>query len=264
MCLLTYLRPGAQPNAKHLAAGAVSNRDGHGYAIADGGTLFVRKSLSPGTAISEFVQLREEHPDGPAIFHSRLGTSGLRTTYNVHPFFVGNDKLTVVAHNGILFTPPRSDPRCDTRMFAEGMLPATFGDLDHYRLRTTLENWLGRTNKIAILTVNPEFEDSAYLFNAESGRWIDDGTWHSNSSYLRASDWYPHWLEDLDENTGVLCAVCLKRGHIDPDTMICGNCHYCNECFEPDTACMCSPSERYDRRPGGSGSQLAITAGPSS
>lgn len=276
MCLLTYFPPEVQPNTKHLAAGAASNRDGHGYAIIDAasGTLYVRKSMSPGPAITEFEQLRREHPSGPAIFHSRMGTSGVKTTYNVHPFLVGGDKLTVMAHNGVLWSPPWSEKRCDTRMFAEGMLPLTFGDLDSYRLRTTLENWLGGGNKMAILTVNADYDNMAYLLNAERGRWVDD-IWYSNSAYLRATDWYPKWLEKEDENTGVMCPVCLKRGHVDADTQICGKCHYCNECFEPEAACMCHPSENYDRqawmqrwvsRTGGSGTTepLAITSRPSS
>jgi glutamine amidotransferase len=264
MCLLTYLPPGVQPNPKHLAAGATANRDGHGSAIVDGGTLYVRKSLSPVTAIREFVQLRREHPHGPAIFHSRLGTGGLRTTYNVHPFIVGKDNLTVVAHNGVLWS-NHGDRRCDTRQFAEGMLPATFAELDSFRMRTTLENWLGRGNKMAVLTVNPNYEEMAYLLNAEAGRWVGD-IWYSNSSYLRASDWYPQWLDDPGDDTGVLCSVCLKRGRVNPDTGICGRCRYCNECFEPEAACMCRPLDLTEWRTGGSGSPevLAITAGLSS
>ncbi len=260
MCLLTYLQPGAQPNPKHLAAGAAVNRDGHGFAIVDNGTLFIRRSLSPATAIREFVQLRQEHPSGPAIFHSRLGTGGLRTTYNIHPFFVGSDNLTVVAHNGILWSTPPGDKRCDTRMFAEGMLPATFSDLDSFRLRTTLESFLGRYNKMAILTVNPGYTNTAYLLNAESGRWVDD-TWYSNSSYLRATDW--RWFDGLDANAGTVCEICLKYGHVDPDTQICGRCHYCNECCRPEPACRCHPGERHERL-SRDREVLAITAGPSS
>lgn len=260
MCLLTYLQPGAQPNEKHLAAGAASNRDGHGFAIVDGSTLFVRKSLTPGPLITEFMQLRREHPLGPAIFHSRLGTSGLRTSYNIHPFLVGGDNMTVLAHNGVLWQPPRGDKRCDTRMFAEGLFPYSFAELDHFRLRNTLEQWLGRGNKMAVLTVSPKYSQTAYLLNEDAGRWVD-GAWYSNGSYLRASDWYPRWL---DKESDTVCPVCLKHGKVDALTMICRYCRHCNECFEHQTMCMCA-SEPVPVGGVAQTERLAITAGdPSS
>jgi hypothetical protein len=256
MCLLTYFQPGAQPNVKHLAAGAASNRDGHGYAIVDGTTLFVRKSLDPGPLIAEFEQLRREHPSGPAIFHSRFATGGVRTTYNAHPFTAGADKLTVLAHNGVLWSPPSGERRCDTRMFAEGMFPVSFSELDHFRLRVTMERWLGG-NKLAVLTVNPKYSQTAYLFNEDAGRWVqapDGAIWYSNSSYLRAADWYPRWLGTLSEGR---CEICMTKSRVDLETKVCAACHYCNECFEHEIGCLCPGRTGWVQR-------KAITAGPSS
>lgn len=261
MCLLSYFPPGVQPDLGQLAAGAAVNRDGYGFAIVEDTTLIIRKSMNSRLLLAEFAQLRQEHPNGPALFHSRMGTGGLRTVYNCHPFYMGEDKLTVVAHNGVLFGMKRGK-ECDTRAFAGTLLPQWFGKLDHYRLRLTLERWLGRTNKMVVLTANPAFANSAYLLNEESGHWDDgrDGTgaWHSNSDFHRGY-YYRSDSAGLgaligDSPRGVQCDICWRRGGVDPDTSHCVRCGHCNDCYEPVDLCFCF-------LPGGEHGRLAITAG---
>ncbi len=194
------------------------------------------------------------------MFHSRMGTSGLRTTFNCHPFYVGSDKLTVVAHNGILWGMPGGEARCDTHSFADTLLPEWFGEFDHYRLMLTLERWAGSGNKMVILTANPRYARSSYLINTHGGRWTPEGAWHSNSDYS-----YRNWRGEaaftgalINSSRGAQCQLCLKRGAVDPDTGFCDYCHYCNDCYEPGDNCICfSPGEAAVLAT----PRLAITAG---
>ncbi|MFE7803032.1 hypothetical protein [Nocardia sp. NPDC057440] len=63
---------------------------------------------------------------------------------NCHPFVVGGDPRTVLAHNGILAHPSSGDPRSDRRIAAEDLLPRRpFGSLDSWAGHERLERWLG-------------------------------------------------------------------------------------------------------------------------
>jgi hypothetical protein len=186
MCMLSYYPEGIQPDLERLHNGAETNRDGYGWAIAAGGKLLTGKGLGEDQVIGQFEAARKEHPGGPALFHSRFSTSGnLRDVDNCHPFTVGRDKQTVLAHNGVLFDMPKGDARSDTRYFAETMIkPEGFTRFDKPSVRRALEKWLGPANKIVVLTVNPRYREHSYIFNEKSGIWTGDGEWHSNDGYL--------------------------------------------------------------------------------
>lgn len=190
MCLLTYFPEGVQPNADHLAMGATHNPDGHGYAIVTGKRIIVRHGMSAARVIADFIAARKAHPDGPALFHSRIGTGGTVDKSNCHPFYVNGDHRTVLAHNGIMFRPGKNETRSDTRILAETILPrSNWRKLDSAHQNRRFEKWLGRGNKVLILTVDPRYESNAYLFNASQGEWVGD-IWYSNDSYLSYSYGY--------------------------------------------------------------------------
>lgn len=209
MCLLSYFPPGVQPDADALRCGARCNNDGHGFGILIPGRdeILVFKSMNPTEAVDAFVKARAEHPDGPALFHSRLTTHGQTSTDNCHPFVVNGDPRTVVAHNGILphdahpkkvgtimvdkvakdGTPYQVatgiyDDRSDTRILADDLLMKRWPSLDSRHTRKRLTGWLGRGNKILVLTTDPKYKRNSYLFNAELGEWVG-GVWYSNSSF---------------------------------------------------------------------------------
>ena len=102
MCLLTFLPPDVQPDLSALINGAAVNDDGHGFAVVTHGRLLVQHGMHAEAMIAAFAAARRAHPQGPALFHSRLGTHGARTVANCHPFPVGGDDRTVIAHNGVL------------------------------------------------------------------------------------------------------------------------------------------------------------------
>lgn len=207
MCLLTYFPPNVAPDIQGLRNGAQTNNDGHGYAIICNGELIVGKSMDFEIVAAEFEALRSQYPDGPAMFHSRWGTCGAYSLDNVHPFEVGKGDMTVVAHNGVLSAdaqPSKGDRRSDTKILAQSIMPQRFSHLDSPKTRRKLEAWLGTNNKLVVLTVDPRYQASAYIFNESSGHWTEEGIWYSNHGYLPTltkysgtgfgySDYYGGW-----------------------------------------------------------------------
>lgn len=193
--MITFLPEGIAPNIDRIRNGTASNRDGHGWAIVvlDSEGYGVRieygHSMSAEAAIESFRLAREQHPGGPALFHSRITTGGLVDESNCHPFRVCGDSRTLLAHNGILpLDVPTGDKRSDTRLFAEdlghSLFPGTVGNfnLNSKRGRRRLRDWLGRPNKFVILTVDPRFKRCSYIVNEDQGEWAD-GIWYSNGGY---------------------------------------------------------------------------------
>jgi glutamine amidotransferase len=195
MCLLTYFPPGAAIDAEALTCGAECNPHGHGFAVITPMGIVVEKSLTDPTGlIARFMEVREQFPDTDALFHSRITTHGETSLDNCHPFYVAGMGDTVLAHNGVLPTecaPRKGDTRSDTRVLADSYMRAQFVALDKDRTRTRMEAWLGRGSKVLVLTTNPAYRKSAYLFNSQLGEWRK-GVWYSNDSYMPYSYWGSH------------------------------------------------------------------------
>lgn len=245
MCLLTFFPEGVQPDPEALANGASHNQDGHGYAIVTPKGLLIRKGFDPEAMISRFVTDRWRNPDGPALFHSRFGTGGVYTKYNVHPFRLRGDRRTVVAHNGILpalVQPGMNDKRCDTRIAADEVLHDGFGDLNIADNRLDLADWIGKHNKLVFLTVNPHYDEPSYIVNEESGKW-DGGVWYSNCDYQTTSRW------DYDDEVAADCRYCESKESIDYEfdaCIVCGRCAECGTIF--DEGCECDRDDHEDDR----------------
>ncbi|MFE3001374.1 hypothetical protein ACFXG4_41110 [Nocardia sp. NPDC059246] len=245
MCILSFYKSGITPDADALRDGAMANPHGHGYAIVADDRILVGRGLHGDLVIDEFLTTRAQFPDQPALFHSRLATHGYIGTENCHPFALGGDERTVMAHNGILpdiVHPPVGDLRSDTRIAAEDFLPlAPFGPLDSWTGRTGLEEWLG-TDKMVILTVDPRYKHRAYLFNEHHGHWSTDGIWYSNGSYL----W--RYGSELGPGSYLLdgCDYCGADDleHNGPHCPVCG---YCQDCWREFPHCTCTPLEGTER-----------------
>jgi glutamine amidotransferase len=245
MCLLTFLPAGVMPDVAELWHGTQVNTDGHGFALVDGGRLMVRRGMDADRVLEEFVLARHRRPHGPALFHSRLGTHGGCGVDNCHPFAVGGDARTVVAHNGILpatVRPRKGDRRSDTRIAAEDFLPA-FGSLRLRRTRLRLERWMTPHNKMVILTVDRRFKQRSYILNERSGLW-DGGTWYSNDGYLPAPP--RRWPQPppCDTTPGARRALpdvrCERCGFVlDPMDDACPDCGWCLDCGEMPADCWC-------------------------
>jgi hypothetical protein len=186
MCLLTFFPEGVHPITNQLWQGAIVNDDGHGWAIVDGDRIHSGRHMIAEKAIEEFAAARRLYPAGPALFHSRWGTHGVTDVSNVHPFPVGRDPRTVIAHNGVLpreVHPRHGDPRSDTRVLADS-IAGRFGSLRRRLVRLRMQKWMGTGNKVVILTVNPRYRERSFILNEAQGIWTQDGIWYSNDGYL--------------------------------------------------------------------------------
>ncbi|KAA9157966.1 hypothetical protein FPZ12_024090 [Amycolatopsis acidicola] len=235
MCLLTFFPANRQPDEHALLRGAAVNDNGHGFAVVTGDRLVVGRGMNADDVIAEFVWERRRHPSGPALFHSRFATHGSVSEDNAHPFALGSDPATVVAHNGILpkaVHPGYGDLRSDTRIAAEEFLaqPA-FTAFDHGKTRARITRWLGHANKLVILTVNPRYRKRAYLFNEAAGLW-DNGIWYSNNDYeVRIPAQVP-----LLGGLGDGCVVC-GGDDLDPGSGLCLYCEHCPFCGSGESDC---------------------------
>lgn len=263
MCLLSYYPSLVMPDLGRLHNGAEVNEDGFGYAIADttNQTIIRGHGFIAGQVIERFAADRDRHPNGPALFHSRWSTGGTAAG-NCHPFMVGRDAATVVAHNGVLFsTAGDKEKRCDTRVFAEEIMPLLYRRLDRPRVRVALEAYLGAGNKLAVITVNPRYRHNGYLFNEAAGIWAGE-EWHSNTDYLPyvkslvrpyAHDWTNWESRRLANQYRYRCDLCGAVGSVDPYTDTCGHCQSCQwcsqaecQCYRPEPAAIMSGEQRND------------------
>jgi len=242
MCMLTFLPAGVVPDVAALANGAFLNDDGHGFAIVANGRLLVRRGMDADHMVTSFERMRGKYRDGPALFHSRFATHGTIRRDNCHPFRVGGDRRTVVAHNGILpksLRPRPGDKRSDTRVAAEDFLPHNpFGSIESRANRDRLGQWLGHGNKLVILTVDRRYGDNAYIVNEDSGIW-DHGIWYSNNDYREDA-----WAQRYEVRETVACPVCHRSDVVDLETGFCAECGCCIDCGAPVEHCYCYASEK--------------------
>ena len=144
--------------------------------------------MSAKRSIARFLYLREKYPDGYAIWHSRIATHGVKNESNCHPFPVGNDGLTYLAHNGVLDVDQlATDKRSDSRVFAEEILPEIGGvcSLDNGTIWKMVSKWASGS-KLAILTLDPKAEHQLYIINESSGTWDEHKIWWSNTHHRPA------------------------------------------------------------------------------
>ena len=186
MCMLCVVNPGVIPDRDKLENSALNNPHGFGFAIAvpDEERIIVERTMDADESINNFLKLRKKYMDGYALWHARFATHGSKTVANCHPFKVGKDKRTYLAHNGIIDIPmDAKEDRSDTRVFAEELLPALGGvtALDNDYIWDMALNYT-TGSKVAVLTVDPDAKHPLYLMHAEKGEEID-GVWWSNDGY---------------------------------------------------------------------------------
>ena len=269
MCMLSYYPAGVMPRADRLDNGAEANPDGHGFAIVtERRQLIIHRDMNAERMIDQFLDLRSKHLNGPALFHSRIATSGIIAITGCHPFRVGRDNRTVVAHNGVLFSTPQGSLQSYTAIFAKKMLPR-FGSLDSPSKFAKLERFT-RGNKLVILTVNPQRRKTSYIVNEDAGIWTHDGEWHSNDDYTGWKSWKSRKdydpkpkTDDARDTEPWPCDVCHSWNSVSTLTLTCAICQSCNDCLMSVDDCLCSYAaqaygkKRYPGRP----AVLALPAG---
>lgn len=177
----------ATPLESELKQGACRNPHGFGFAIVAGDRIISERTMKAERSIERFLMYRKMYPEGVAIWHARIATHGGQNEKNCHPFRVGGDKQTYLAHNGILRVPMAvGEHRSDSRVFAEDLLPEMGGvkALDNPSIRLMVEGWVG-SSKIAVLTVDPEAQAECYIINEEAGKWDANNVWWSNQTHIK-------------------------------------------------------------------------------
>ena len=178
---------GKTASKKSLEQASWYNDDGFGWAIRTPDKILVGKNMDFDKAYEEFMSARSSY-NGDALFHLRITTQGKTDLTNCHPFYVGKDELSVVAHNGMLPVNDDKSGRSDTRIFAESLLPQRGGIsfLNGEQSLAQLEKWADGS-KLVFLTANPASKWRYVILNANDGHWVDEGddkgVWFSNSSY---------------------------------------------------------------------------------
>ena len=250
MCILSYIPAGVELDntaEDALWHGGISNPDGHGWAITAGHEITVGKSMRLDHALSDFIDARKANPWGDALFHSRYATHGSIRPGNCHPFYVGSNTRTVLAHNGVLPAsahPRQGDDRSDTAILAEELLPRMWRRLDKPSVRRALTDYCGRGNKLVILTVDQRYRRNAYLINEGLGHWEKTGIWHSNYDHIpyiipaRVGAFtldviQPDTADDTDPTTCLMCDGRVNGAYI------CTVCGTCQDCFESSRDCLC-------------------------
>lgn len=271
MCLLVVCKPNAIPKREELTEGACSNPHGYGFAMVIDGKIFRYRTMSARKAVNKFLHMRQQYPESYAIWHARYATHGVKNQDNCHPFQVGDDANTVLAHNGVLDTfIGKDDKRSDTRIFAEDTLPKLGGvrALEDENLYRMVEGWASGS-KIAVLTTNPDAQFQLYLINERLGTWDDNGVWWSNSSYKRST--YTYTLKDYSKPATPIatslksadydieqeyynelltqgseeyltidqCPMCEALVDIDRSAEYCQYCDACMSCYATWQDCMC-------------------------
>jgi len=186
MCLLVFMPEGKTASKLSLERASYYNDDGFGWAIRTPNQILVGKHMDFDKAYEEFTAARSSY-NGDALFHLRITTQGKTDLENCHPFYVGKDQLSVVAHNGMLDVTDDKSGRSDTRIFAESLLPQRGGIsfLNGEHNISKLEKWAAGS-KLVFLTANPASKWRYVILNMSDGHWgkdEDDGVWFSNSSY---------------------------------------------------------------------------------
>lgn len=281
ICIASFYPANVAIDSEALTNGAITNDDGHGWAVAsEKFGIEIGKSMKFEESLADFIEARERHgADSLAMFHSRFATHGTVDTFNVHPFWVGDDGQTVMVHNGILpalFHPESKDPRSDTQLFADDWLKMFLRSetgIPSRRQGKRLGEVIGAGNKFIIMSV-ASGKPRVRIINAHMGEH-SGGAWYSNSGYI-ASKWtyrgtynYGHgnWWDD-DERWGggygrnvttfgrgerslcevdskdwqysdSPCEVCLTTGSVSLDTDLCEACGVCQSCWNEDKFCSC-------------------------
>ena len=263
MCLLVVCNPNSTPSKDDLKMGACKNPHGFGFAIDTGSGIISERSMSAKKSIARFLELREQYPNGYAMWHARYATHGVKNELNCHPFKVAGEYDTYLAHNGVLdIHIPKGDKRSDTRIMAEELLPRLGGvsALDDDYVYDMISSWASG-NKVVVMTNDPSAQYKIYIINENLGSWDDNGIWWSNNSHkptistprtesysytygdepsvydIVATD--SHFEPHLFEDNKFECPNCESVVDLWESELYCTMCECCFDCSAQFLECLC-------------------------
>lgn len=259
MCLLVVCNPNSTPSKDKLTTASCSNPHGFGFAIETPNGIITERSMSAKKSIKRFLELREQYPDGYAMWHARYATHGVKNEANCHPFKVGGTEYdTYLAHNGVLdILIPDKDKRSDTRIMAEELLPRLGGvsALDDEYLYDMVSSWASGS-KVAVMTNDPSAKYRLYIINENAGHWDDQGVWWSNKSYepvasVAKSYYYDYTKPTVYDIVAVegdpyQCLNCEAIVDLEDNDLWCTMCDSCLDCQASLDNCLCWSPDTKD------------------
>jgi len=219
--------------------------------------------MSAKKSIARFLELREQYPDGYAMWHARYATHGVKNELNCHPFKVSGEHDTYLAHNGVLdILIPKGDRRSDTRIMAEELLPRLGGvsALDDDYVYDMISSW-SNGNKIAVMTNDPSAQYKIYIINESAGSWDSNGIWWSNNShqptptittYTHEPSVYDivvadrHFQSTDYEDNKFECPNCEALIDLWESELYCLICEACFDCSAQFLDCLCYNPQTKD------------------
>jgi uncharacterized protein (DUF779 family) len=265
MCLLTFAPAGVQLCPERLWQASINNPHGFGFAVRTPNGIVRSRGMNFEKVYDNYVATLAKH-HGDSMFHHRYATHGTTNKKNCHPFYVGDDKDTLLGHNGIIpIEIPKGDVRSDTRYFSEVLMPRDGGVamLDDPEYIKYLEKSIGYS-KLVIMTNNPVAKESFYIVNEDLGDW-DSGAWWSNTSYekpkprvytystpsyttrgySKSETMYDSYDEYSFIMTCPLCEIDVIVNELTDETF-CPTCDICLLCEEDMDKCWCVSTENYN------------------
>jgi glutamine amidotransferase len=243
--------PNSTPSKDELTTGACKNPHGFGFAIDTGSGIISERSMSAKKSIRRFLELREQYPDGYAMWHARYATHGVKNELNCHPFKVSGEHDTYLAHNGVLdILIPKGDRRSDTRIMAEELLPRLGGvsALDDDYVYDMISSW-SNGNKIAVMTNDPSAQYKIYIINESAGSWDSNGIWWSNNSHQPTpiiTNTHEPSVYDIVVSDGHFgydekfeCPNCASLIDLWESELYCLICECCFDCSAQFLDCLC-------------------------
>lgn len=216
MCVMTYIPTVAKLQYKNAKTAAENNPDGFGFAIFTPTEIIVKHSMNFEDLWGQWTEIIIKYPSAHGMWHFRIATHGAINLDNCHPFYIGRDKKSILAHNGMLDMPvPLTNPISDSRLFARHILPNIGGIaiLDNKQNFAEIENWI-KPSKMIIMTKNPIAKYGTYILNETLGEW-NNQLWWSNSSYKQN---YFNWKSPYTLNEKWYQSNYGKWYHEDTDT----------------------------------------------
>jgi hypothetical protein len=220
MCIIAAIPSGKPISKATLKTCWDNNPHGGGFMYSDNGRVITYKEMhSFKNYWKEFCKARLLFNKSAFVCHFRISTHGKINEENCHPFIV--DKSLGFAHNGIIYSAPKSNDYSDTYMFNEVILKKLpQGFLGNPSIMSLVKNYIGNGSKLAFLSGAGVIS----IVNEKAGVW-DGGVWYSNTGYKRV-DYYDYGgtkLENAPKGKPLSlfdeCAIPVKKKY--------STCDYC-------------------------------------
>ena len=234
MCIILTCNPNKRPTYEMLKTCMYNNPDGAGIMWIENSRVQVSKGYATVYELNKAIQATPTN--SPLVIHARIGTSGGYDASVCHPFPITSniealhaldvECKAAIAHNGVIANMPTDSKTgiSDTVAFIRDYLAPQWAGKATRQTRRLLRI-KAKTSRFAILTNNGKLTR-----HGNGWRYVSDGIYASNDSYIAYKTWYPSyhgsystwtWWDStvIDSPTCKACSdytECLMYGRICP------------------------------------------------